>query len=164
MKTFLHYTKERELDESITGSLGTLTRVISNVGQGANTFKKNISPSFNKGGNFFDAVSNVASMVTNRAEKNRQGEFQMDSKIDDIGQRIDRIDIEIIRKQKELAAVAAGSRASIQISNAIDDLQNEKLELVKKIKSIKDIKKPEELEKIQRTQIGTSAAGYRAKY
>ena len=83
MKTFLHYTKERELDEgvlsTIGGVAGSLTRGVSKVAKGADWFRSNIAPAFQQGaknGSFLRAVGGVASDITSAAEKKRDAERQ----------------------------------------------------------------------------------------
>ena len=83
MKTFLHYTKERELDEGVLsrmgGVAGILTRTASNVNTGAAYVRNRISPAVAQGakdGSFLGAVGGVASDITSAAEQSREKAFQ----------------------------------------------------------------------------------------
>ena len=83
MKTFLHYTKERELDEGIMGKiggiLGSATRTASKVAKGAEWFKSNVAPAFQQGakpGSTLSAAGNVASGITSAAEESREKDFR----------------------------------------------------------------------------------------
>ena len=83
MKTFLHYTKERELDEGVIGriggALGSLTRGASKVAKGAEWFKSNVAPGFEQGakpGSTLGAVGSVASLATSAAEESREKAFR----------------------------------------------------------------------------------------
>jgi hypothetical protein len=83
MKTFLHYTKERELDEgvlsTIGGVAGSLTRGVSTVAKGADWFRSNIAPAFQQGakpGSTLMAVGAAASGATSAAEQSREKAFQ----------------------------------------------------------------------------------------
>lgn len=79
MKTFLHFSKERELDESIFGALGSATRFVSKVAKGAEWFRSNVAPAFQAGakpGSTLSAFGNVASAITSAAEKKRHAHRQ----------------------------------------------------------------------------------------
>jgi hypothetical protein len=80
MKTFLHYTKERELDESsrIAGALGSLVRIGDKINTGAGWFKQNIAPAFQAGakpGSLLGAGGTIVSGLSGAAEKEREKQF-----------------------------------------------------------------------------------------
>jgi hypothetical protein len=114
MKTFLHYTKERELDEwSIPGALGSLTRVGSNINKGANWFKSKVAPAFAAGakpGSTLSAVGDVASDITSAAEKKRHAQRQhaYSADVDQIAaahRALPRNHADIVQHQTNLASI-----------------------------------------------------------
>ena len=90
MKTFLHYTKERELDEGVMdrigGALGYLTRGTSYLRKGAEWFKSNVAPGFEQGakpGSTLGAVGNVASFAVGKAEEKQSEQSDLDNELID---------------------------------------------------------------------------------
>ena len=82
MKTFLHYTKERELDEGvmgrISGAVGTATRGLAKVGDFAAGFRNTVAPAFAQGakpGSFLKGVTDASGAAVGAAEKQREKQF-----------------------------------------------------------------------------------------
>jgi len=82
MKTFLHYTKERELDEGVFGALGgalgTATRGLAKVGDFAAGFRDTVAPAFAQGakpGSTLTGITGAAQAIRGHAEKKREEEF-----------------------------------------------------------------------------------------
>ena len=72
MKTFLHYTKERELDENrLAGALGSLVNIGAKINTGAEWFKQNVAGRFKAGagpGGVAGAFGAAASGLSDRAK------------------------------------------------------------------------------------------------
>ena len=113
MKTFLHYSKERELDEGVFGALGSLTRIASKVARGAEWFKSNVAPAFQAGakpGSTLSAGGNVASAITSAAEKKRNAQRQhaYSADVDQIAaafRPLPRTHADIVQHQTNLASI-----------------------------------------------------------
>ena len=79
MKTFLHYTKERELDENrLAGALGTATRGFAKFGDFASKFRDTVAPMFAQGakpGSYLKGATDASGALVNAAEKKREKQF-----------------------------------------------------------------------------------------
>lgn len=154
MKTFLHYTKERELDEGVFGALGgalgTATRGLAKVGDFAAGFRDTVAPAFAQGakpGSTLTGITAAAQAIRGRAERKREDQSQLDNEV------VDAHDLVLDLTRKLAKAKTSEDQAYYQA----------KLAAAKdRLKAIAKAKKPEDLTTHSRQVSATRAANVRS--
>jgi hypothetical protein len=159
MKTFLHYTKEQELDEGrmgrimgrLGGMLGSTTRGLDKVGQIASISRQAFS-GFEQGAKPGDALrgfSDAAGSIADRAEKSREGQENLDNMLIDAEDDLE--------NYKRKYAKARTSEDKDYYKKKIDQTE-------KRLKTLAKVKKPSDLKGISRAASSSDAAKIRAAY
>lgn len=155
MKTFLHYTKEQELDEGIMGRLGGMlgsaTRGLAKAGEIASISKQAFS-GFEQGAKPGDALrglSGAAGSIVDKAEKSREGQENLDNML---------IDAEDDLKRTKL------KHAKAKTPEEKNYYQEKIKEIEERLKTLAKVKKPSDLKGISRAAASSSAARIRAAY
>jgi hypothetical protein len=155
MKTFLHYTKEQELEEGIMGRLGGMlgsaTRGLAKAGEIAAVSRQAFS-GFEQGAKPGDALrglSDAAGSIVDRAEKSREGQENLDNMVIDAEDDLDNY------KRKHSRARTPEDKDYYQ--KKIDQAEE-------RLKRLAKIKKPSDLKGISRAASSSDAAKIRARY
>lgn len=155
MKTFLHYTKEQELDEGIMGKLGGMlgsaTRGLAKAGEIASISKQAFS-GFEQGAKPGDALrglSGAAGSIVDKAEKSREGQENLDNMLIDAEDDLENY------KRKHLKARTPEDK----------DYYKKKIDQTEeRLKTLAKVKKPSDLKGISRAASSSDAAKIRARY
>lgn len=170
MKTFLHYTKERELDEGImgriSGALGSLVNIGDKINKGAAWFRGNVAPGFRAGagpGGVAGAFGAAASGLSDRAKVKEKEQDVLDTKVVELEQQIQDIDEDIKSEQAVLRVRRPNTPGYVATENRIAKLTKKKIELQDKLKNLKPVKSTKDLEQRKRAELRAAAGASRAK-
>jgi hypothetical protein len=158
MKTFLHYTKERELDEGILSGLaglaGVATRGLAKVGAAAEV-SRSVAAGFERGakpGSGLKAITGAAGAAVNRAEKATKEKSGLAAEKADCVRRLDYY-------QQLLNNAAGNAQKEKNIRATIDRIKNECAATMKAVSIDRLAKEREAEDKAIIDRFDTSVSG-----
>ena len=151
MKTFLHYTKEQELDEGLFGMLGSATRGLAKAGEIASISKQAFSglETGAKSGDGLRGATAGAGSIVKGAEESRKSQQSLDNML---------MDTEDDLKKTKLR------HARAKTPEEKDYYQEKIKEIEERLKTLAKVEKPSDLEGISRAASSSGAAKIRARY
>ena len=156
MKTFLHYSKERELDEGIVtetlaGLAGSFTRGLAKAGEIADVSRQAFS-GYNAGakpGDAWRGKAAAAGSIVDKAERSREGQENLDNMLIDAED-----DLKNYRRKHSKAKTPEDKQ---YYQDKIDETEE-------KLRRLSKVKKPSDLKNISRAASSSASAKIRSSY